>query len=158
MVKTIHNWVMQYEWRQTVTIFLAKWALPIIATLAVILRYDELGFVSALTLVMVGLGVWSLNQVIGLLVNQPRPFVTHKTIQALFPPSMSWKSFPSDHAALAAVAAFGVWSLYPVLGWIFLVFAVLIGLSRVGAGLHFTKDIIGGLAIGWLLSWATNLF
>lgn len=149
----MHKW-----WRRVFAIVLAKWMLPIMVTVAVVLRLHVDGLFHALAIVLVGFGVWSLNQIIGLLVGRPRPFVIHQTITPLFTPTMQWKSFPSDHTALATVAAFGVWSVYPILGWIFLGFAIGIGLSRVGAGLHFVSDIVGGLAMGLLLSWITNLF
>ena len=53
--------------------------------------------------------------------------------------------FPSDHTLLAAVMAFTTWQFNKQAGIGLTIVAILIGLSRVIAGVHHLLDIIGSL-------------
>jgi undecaprenyl-diphosphatase len=61
-------------------------------------------------------------------------------------------SFPSGHAAFFFAIAFMVYYFDKRLGYIFLSGALLMGLARVVAGIHFPSDIISGILLGWLSS------
>src|SRR5690348_15675211 len=41
---------------------------------------------------------WLVNLLIGMTMNEPRPYVTYPQTKLLFKPLMSWKTFPSDHS------------------------------------------------------------
>jgi membrane-associated phospholipid phosphatase len=73
----------------------------------------------------------------------------------LIGPEYHHRSFPSGHTttatALAGVIAFGMKSRWRQLGLLFA--AVLIGLSRIGVGVHWPTDVLGGLALGWVSAW-----
>ena len=78
----------------------------------------------------------------------PRPFVTnHSTPYFTHGPD---NGFPSDHTLLAALLAYWVTSYRRLLGVALFVIALLIGCSRVIAGVHHLNDIIGSLLIGAL--------
>lgn len=61
-------------------------------------------------------------------------------------------SFPSRHTASAAIIALTAARLSPVLGAAGLLLALAVGITRILAGLHFPRDILGGfllaLAVG----------
>ena len=57
-------------------------------------------------------------------------------------------SFPSDHATAAFAIAFGILFVTRRTGWLFLAWAVLIGISRVLAGMHFPTDVLAGAVVG----------
>jgi len=58
-------------------------------------------------------------------------------------------SFPSGHAARAAMLAVLAWGLGPAwFGWIVLCWAPLVSLARVSTGVHYLSDILAGLALG----------
>lgn len=64
------------------------------------------------------------------------------------------KSFPSDHAALGFTLAFGFWLAgYRKLGIFFLILTLTFSTLRVFTGLHFTTDVLGGLAVGFAMAW-----
>ncbi|MBN1559754.1 phosphatase PAP2 family protein [candidate division KSB1 bacterium] len=86
----------------------------------------------------------------------PRPpFVLPTETFHLIGPEYHHRSFPSGHtataAAVAGVIAFGLKSGWRQLG--LLVAASLIGLSRIGVGVHWPADVLAGLALGWLSAW-----
>ncbi|RXZ76637.1 phosphatase PAP2 family protein [Paenibacillaceae bacterium] len=102
-------------------------------------------------------GAWLLNTVLKTLFKRARPEVEHLVSAAGY-------SFPSGHAMVSIC-------FYGMLGWLIwhntgrrpyvngiviavtLLLIVMIGVSRVYLGVHFTSDIVGGYAAGgiWLL-------
>jgi len=86
--------------------------------------------------------------------HRTRPFIDH---------SVNWLisnndfSFPSGHAALFFAMAMAVYFYNKKLGFWFFVAAILMGLSRIIAGVHYPSDIIGGATIGILTAYLVFL-
>ena len=83
--------------------------------------------------------------------HRPRPFAALNLPHLLTETSYA---FPSGHAIFFFALATGVFIQNRRLGsWLY-VFALLIGLGRVAAGVHYPSDIFGGavlgIAVGWL--------
>lgn len=87
----------------------------------------------------------ALVGVMSLLFDRPRPFAA-LGIPPLFPHDTD-SSFPSDHT-LVAVALVGplLWRRPHLGGWLML-WALLIGIARVAAAVHYPTDILGSAAI-----------
>lgn len=77
-----------------------------------------------------------------------RPFV-ELGFKPLFEHSAS-TSFPSGHAAFYFVLAFVVVLLHRKWGWAYVLGAVLMGLARVAAGVHWPFDIVAGALVAGL--------
>ncbi|MFA6257910.1 MAG: phosphatase PAP2 family protein [Candidatus Paceibacterota bacterium] len=103
----------------------------------------------------VGLSVgvtWFFNKFIAkILFHTFRPFVVFPQIQPLF--SETGYAFPSGHTAVASSLAFALFFTNKKVGSIFIFFALLIGLARVTAGVHFPIDILGGFVVGFVISY-----
>lgn len=85
-------------------------------------------------------------------LNFPRPYEVYHT-PPLTPKDVSGKSFPSRHLFSAAVIAVcGFW-LWPPLGLVQALVALLLAPARVLAGVHFVRDVAAGAALGALLGW-----
>lgn len=83
-----------------------------------------------------------LNEVIHLFYKKPRP-----TAQALIPTPKNL-SFPSGHTSfLLGVSAY-IFLFFPFLGVIYFVLSLLVGFSRVLAGVHWWQDIVGSVPVG----------
>jgi undecaprenyl-diphosphatase len=108
----------------------------------------------AVTIIIGGIIAYLLAKIGSHLYYDPRPFVTGH-----FTPYFNHANdngFPSDHTLLAGLLAFAVWPFRRRAALVLLGLALLIGGSRVIAGVHHSLDIIGallcaavGAAIGW---------
>lgn len=96
-----------------------------------------------------------LAKVASKLYYDPRPFVAGH-----FTPYFSHSTdngFPSDHTLLASFLAFTTWRFSRKAGWAMLLIAVLIGLSRVVAGVHHLLDIVGSIVFAFIGVWLAAL-
>jgi undecaprenyl-diphosphatase len=62
-------------------------------------------------------------------------------------------SFPSSHASNMGVSMFLLSMAFPTWRPLFIVIALLVGLSRIYLGLHYPSDLLGGYTLGVLAGW-----
>lgn len=99
-----------------------------------------------------------ITEIIRFFYYVPRPFVNNDVFQLIFHETSG--SFPSGHAtfffALAMAIMFATrWRTW---GLLFFLGAILMGLARVVAGVHWPLDILGGAIIGILSTWIIYQF
>ncbi|MEI7709464.1 MAG: phosphatase PAP2 family protein [bacterium] len=95
---------------------------------------------------------WFLAKFVAkILFHTLRPFVIFPQVHSLF--AETGYAFPSGHTAVAAAVAFAVFFINKKYGYVFMLLALLIGLARVTAGVHFPIDILGGFALGASVAW-----
>jgi undecaprenyl-diphosphatase len=63
-------------------------------------------------------------------------------------------AFPSGHATFFMALAFAIFFFHRKAGYTFIFFALLIGLARIMAGVHFPLDILGGFVFGGLVAFS----
>jgi len=100
------------------------------------------------------------------LIHTDRPFIALQNVQSLF--SESGFAFPSGHTAFFSALAFSTFFLSSSTtvtagrskkaGYYFIFFALLIGLARIVTGVHFPIDILGGFALGFIVSYGVKFF
>lgn len=98
---------------------------------------------------LASLTAWLLAEIIKSLIPTIRPFLLNgQPVETLTLPLDG--AFPSAHAALAFGLAVTVWFHDRKVGWIYLILAVVIGIARVIANVHYPQDIFGGGVLGIL--------
>ena len=98
----------------------------------------------------------ALSKLFKFLIHTPRPIMVLPDIHTLFLKDSF--AFPSDHAAVFAALGFSIFFLNRRAGYVFIIFALLIGLARIIAGVHFPIDILGGFILGTLTSYFVAYF
>lgn len=107
--------------------------------------------------ILAGTVSWTVNQMISFAVWRARPFAAYPdAILSFVDKSPLTKSFPSDHAAVAMSLAVVIYLWSPRAGMWFMLLAVLIGIARIFAGIHYPSDIIAGLFIGALVGYGIH--
>ena len=88
-------------------------------------------------------------------LQEHRPITELPQIKTLIHPMQNWKSFPSDHTAMAFIFAlvmlffgFPLWLV--VVGFIC---AFTVAFARIFVGVHYPGDILGGIVLGVLVSY-----
>ena len=89
---------------------------------------------------------WFVSEIFKILFHIPRPFLVLPDIHTLF--TETGYSFPSGHATFFSALAVSLFFLHKKAGYVFMFFALLIGLARIIAGVHFPIDILGGFIFG----------
>ena len=77
------------------------------------------------------------------ILNFKRPYEKFD-ITPLYNKSTKGCSFPSRHTFSAFMNAFAVMCVYPILGGILTILALILALSRVLCGVHFIRDVAAG--------------
>lgn len=101
---------------------------------------------------------WGAAGLVKILVNTARPFAVQALeIVPLFVPGDPW-GFPSGHTALFVALGIIAWFHDRTVGTLAIVAAVLIGVTRIMAGVHFPLDILGGAIIAGIVVGALMFF
>ena len=92
----------------------------------------------------------ALQRLVKLTFLRKRPYIKHRlTISRLIVPPDKF-SFPSGHTAGAFVIFFCINSYLPSISWIFLILAILVGISRIYLGVHYFTDVLFGILLGFI--------
>ncbi|MEZ0208817.1 MAG: phosphatase PAP2 family protein [Candidatus Paceibacterota bacterium] len=91
---------------------------------------------------------WVVAHVAKDIIAHPRPDLT----VALLQPDSVY-SFPSGHASFMFALAFTMHYLDTKAARILFALAILTGVARVLAGVHYWYDIVGGAVLGFIISW-----
>ncbi|MET0901771.1 MAG: phosphatase PAP2 family protein [Acidimicrobiales bacterium] len=99
---------------------------------------------------------WQLDDVLKELTERPRPGPVLPGV-AIVRDQADGFGFPSGHTTMAfALAAVLHPMLPPRLRWIPWVLAVLVGVARIYAGVHWPMDVVGGACLGIAIGTATS--
>ncbi|MFH1608987.1 MAG: phosphatase PAP2 family protein [Patescibacteria group bacterium] len=98
-----------------------------------------------------GIFAWSLASVIKIIIQAPRPFIIFPNVVSLL--NETGFSFPSGHATFFMALATALFFSHKRIGYIFGIFALLIGVARIATGVHFPIDILNGFLLGILIAY-----
>jgi len=91
-----------------------------------------------------------ISKLLKILIHTSRPTLVLQNISTLF--TKTSYAFPSDHATFFMALALSMFFINKKAGYVFFIFALLIGIARIMAGVHFPVDILGGFILGGIVS------
>lgn len=118
--------------------------------LILLLIYNDIFSVVFLKALLVPLGTFILVTALRQILNFKRPYET-LDIKPLMKKNTKGHSFPSRHTASAFIIAMTFLYVNQSSGIIFLIFSVMIGLSRFLTGVHFLRDVLIGALISIII-------
>jgi undecaprenyl-diphosphatase len=146
----IHGFAGRNVFLDYLFIFIAQY-LPYLLVLAfLVLVYNQNGWRRKLYLFAEGalsviLARGLITAAIHFFYVTERPFVVYNFTPLI---TESGSSFPSAHAAIFFALAMTTWYANRMWGWWFFSLAVLMGIARIYAGVHWPIDVVVGAAIG----------
>lgn len=158
---SVYNLAFKNVWTDALIIlFAAYWEMVVVAVLLIYLWSPKINRLDLkIRAKKVGWALFSaiaarfgVAELIRFLYPRERPFVTNG-LDTLINQNPLESSFPSGHTTFfMALAVYLILAGDKKLGWFLLVSAVVIGLARVAAGVHWPSDITAGWAVGALVS------
>ncbi len=97
-----------------------------------------------------GIFAWCFASILKIVIHTLRPFDAFMNVHSLI--SETGFAFPSGHATFYSALAVSLFFCHKKIGYVFMFFALLIGIARIIAGVHFPIDILGGFILGTLTS------
>ncbi|MEK7588935.1 MAG: phosphatase PAP2 family protein [Patescibacteria group bacterium] len=89
---------------------------------------------------------WVLAYILKSIFMTPRPFLALSEVTPLW--IEGGYAFPSGHSTAFMALAVSIFLCHKKVGYAFIGFAILIGIARIMAGVHFPIDILGGFILG----------
>ncbi len=146
------------KWRDFLFLYTAHWLIYVLGILilwwgSIILSGLDFKIFIKLILAAAFFGFVD-NYLIAIVWRHPRPSIQFPEITTLFKPTENWKAFPSDHTTTAFVLVFITLFFSPPFWFavLLLFLATLVGVSRVYCGVHYPRDIVGGIVLAFIYS------
>jgi undecaprenyl-diphosphatase len=156
-----NDFALQNEIFDTVVIFLTdKFGLLLIFGLIIFLfthKHKEDNIRNIAVIFFSALLAWVVAKIIKFFYFSPRPFEVLDTANVLFEYEPG-DSFPSGHATFFGALATSFYFYHKYLAWIYIIGALLIGASRITAGIHWPVDILVGYALGGVIGYFAYRF
>ena len=92
-----------------------------------------------------------ISKILKIIIQTPRPQFALENVASLF--EKTSYAFPSDHATFFMALAAAMFFVSRKAGLVFVALALLIGMARVVAGVHFPIDILGGFILGAVVAY-----
>lgn len=102
-------------------------------------------------ILVVAIAAWGIAHVIKYFYYIPRPFIALSDMHQLLPQEAD-SAFPSGHATFYSALAMAMYFYHKRIAAILAIGALIIGISRVAAGVHWPVDILAGFVLGPLIA------
>jgi undecaprenyl-diphosphatase len=142
-----YNFAHQSVWLDRVVVFAALYLPFIVPVLAFIyLVFYRKSWLDLFRVFLSAGAAAIISKILKILIHTPRPQFALEGVESLF--EKTTYAFPSDHATFFMALAVAIFFVNRKAGLVFFVFALLVGMARIAAGVHFPVDILGGFILG----------
>ncbi len=88
-----------------------------------------------------------LGKIAGAFYSHDQPFAEIAHVHKLVQHEVD-NAFPSDHSIIFFAICFSIWLVRKREGWLWMVVAVCVGISRIMVGVHYPGDVLTGALLG----------
>ena len=139
-----NSFALQNELFDTIVIFITDWLIWWMFLIVILLLiFKKITPKQFLKIIFYPVILWILAKIVKYFYFSPRPFLVLENINRLIIHGAN-DSMPSGHTVLATALAMTTYFYHKNTGILFLVFATLIGLSRIIVGVHWPLDVLVG--------------
>lgn len=152
----INNLIGRSRLLDMVSYFCAHWLIYVLGAAVlswgafVLAAIDQPSFIHMIKLLLTSLvTAIMISYTIAILWRHPRPIIEFPKIKKLLYTTETWKSFPSDHTIISFTLAFIPCMIGApiVLCVVLLLVALCVSVGRIFVGVHYPRDIIGGIVV-----------
>lgn len=147
--RAINDLGKQYSFLNPAIVFLAEYMVYILAL--IILAYWFTGSRQSRMMVIQAMVAFVIAEVIGKVAGKfhlnYQPFAVLTDVNKLVDHAVD-NSFPSDHTILFFSICFSFWLVRKKTGWLWLILAFCVAISRIWVGVHYPFDVAVGALIG----------
>ncbi|PIE94694.1 undecaprenyl-diphosphatase [Bacillus fungorum] len=147
--QAINDLGKQYSFLNSTMVFLAEYMVYIFAL--IILAYWFTGSRKSRMMVIQAMVAFVIAEVIGKIAGKfhlnYQPFAVLPDVNKLVDHAID-NSFPSDHTILFFSICFSFWLVRKKSGWLWLILALCVAISRIWVGVHYPFDVAVGALIG----------
>ncbi|WP_242239572.1 undecaprenyl-diphosphatase [Bacillus cereus group sp. BfR-BA-01309] len=147
--RAINDLGKQYSSLNSTMVFLAEYMVYILAL--IILAYWFTGSRKSRMMVIQAMVAFVIAEVIGKIAGEfhlnYQPFAVLPNVNKLVDHTVD-NSFPSDHTILFFSICFSFWLVRKKTGWLWLILAFSVAISRIWVGVHYPFDVAIGALIG----------
>lgn len=147
--RAINDLGKQYSFLNPAIVFLAEYMVYILAL--IILTYWFIGSRKSRMMVIQAMVAFVIAEVIGKIAGKfhlnYQPFAVLPDVNKLVDHAVD-NSFPSDHTILFFSICFSFWLVRKKTGWLWLILALCVAISRIWVGVHYPFDVAVGALIG----------
>jgi len=147
----LNSFAGQYEWLDISIVFFAE-TLGIILLLGLLMflfshEHKGQGFHNVIVILTAAVFAWALSRAIKYSYPYPRPFIALDDVTKLINHG-GIDSFPSGHTTFFSAIATALYFYHKKIALFYALGALLIGISRIVAGIHWPLDVLVGYALG----------
>lgn len=147
--QAINDLGKQYSFLNSTMVFLAEYMVYILAL--IILAYWFTGARKSRVMVIQAMIAFVIAEVTGKIAGKfhlnYQPFAALPDVNKLIDHTVD-NSFPSDHTILFFSICFSFWLVRKKTGWLWLILAFCVAISRIWVGVHYPFDVAVGALIG----------
>ncbi|KXY78597.1 undecaprenyl-diphosphatase [Bacillus anthracis] len=147
--RAINDLGKQYSFLNPAIVFLAEYMVYIFAL--IIFAYWFTGSRKSRMMVIQAMVAFVIAEVIGKIAGEfhlnYQPFAVLPDVNKLVDHAVD-NSFPSDHTILFFSICFSFWLVRKRTGWLWLILALCVAISRIWVGVHYPFDVAVGALIG----------
>lgn len=153
----LFNFANKGEFRKKIIVFLTKFTcdlffiMYLIGGIYLIINFNKYGYTELFRYIFVPFIAFLTARIIRNKIKAKRPFEKMEIKSLIY--HKGGNSFPSNHSTSAMVLAMALGYLFPLFIFYFIILAIITGILRIMAGVHYPIDVLMGLFIGFVFGY-----